>query len=75
MRELLYGLLPQSGVTETQVKTPDSTQTCVYCVCVCARGQHTAVFLIGAVFAVLLAVTVWVQLTDALPVAAAEGEL
>lgn len=52
---------------------PDSTQACVHFVRVC--GQHTAVFLIGAVFAVLLAVAVWVQLTDALPVAAAEGEL
>lgn len=44
-------------------------RACIVC------GQRTAVFLIRAVFAVLLAVTVWVQLTDALPVAAAEGEL
>ena len=37
--------------------------------------QRTAVVLVGAVLAVRLAVAVRVQLTDALPVAAAEGEL
>ena len=49
-------------------------QLCV-CVCVCVFRTRTAAFLVRAIFAVLLLVTLRVQFTDAAPVPTAEGEV
>lgn len=37
--------------------------------------EHTAIFLIRAILTLLLAIAVWVQFTDTLPIPTAEGEL